>query len=916
MRSPRALRARLRPSARACAPLLLALGACSSPSIVWVDLPELPAEIRSVIVTIDSALPPTTGGDLLHRLIKSRDAFEREVIDVEYSTGPDAEVHVTGLEYSLEQLQLEPGPLPLAPSGTTGRLLPIPAVSFVRSVRGDAPSTWAREDVPAEIVELRLSPIDWSSCVSAGGCWIPNEERPEEELCTLPCPRPAAPIPPTEPAPPALPTLPVLTPCPAGWLEVAPSDDVPVATCEPPVPQDTCPTGQYQPVGATACQPVGSACAADGWPASIPAGRPVLFVRAGASTGGNGTRGAPLASISAALARVTPGDGTIIAVSAGDYLEALDLRDGVLLLGACPEATVLRATGAAIALGAGVAAVQDLRVAEGAPAIFVGGAARLSLEGVAIESEGAVAIGAGLEARAGALVSGRRVSIRGTAREGVFAADGARIELSSAVIEDVHVAGARAGGDGSHLGLTSTRVRDVAQTGTPEDIGFAVWVHARATAELEAVVLEDVASTTLAVDDGGRANVRDLVARGGRAEGLIASGGIAVTGGGTLTLSRARVTQSHGDVVYLHRSRVELDDLVVDHTLSDVTQGPGGSGLIALEGSTSTITRALVSRAGGVGLIATGVDAHVVARDVTIQDQQGSSSGSEGFGVFVDDLGSMTLSRVRVSRARARGIFVTGAGTMELGDVTVEDTLPRLSDGHAGEGLIVTESARLTGARLALRRAQVFGAFVEGEGARASLTDVVVESIATLELDGERFGGEGLRVVGGELEVERVVVRDVERSALGCDEPTPWVRITDGDFEGGGTLGFSLEGEEADVELVRVVFHDSAGPGIAAGGGTKLVAEDLVVERSGTIGVTASGQADLSFLRFRFSDSGATGLELGDHAVSLKRGVYSFSDGEITRNRIGTSVPSDPALVRTVAERVRYAENGTAIESR
>ncbi|MCK6552948.1 hypothetical protein L6R52_44405, partial [Myxococcota bacterium] len=135
-------------------------------------------------------------------------------------------------------------------------------------------------------------------CVNRGGCFATYD--PLAPLCELPCGAPTEPAPPEDPTPPRDVAPPSLTPCPAGWSEVPASAGSP-ATCEPWTIAETCPMGQVRFPGDASCAPLGAPCPADGWPATIPAGAPQLFVSPTAPDGGDGSRAAPLRSLDAAL---------------------------------------------------------------------------------------------------------------------------------------------------------------------------------------------------------------------------------------------------------------------------------------------------------------------------------------------------------------------------------------------------------------------------------------------------------------------------------------------------------------------------------------------------------------------------------------------------------------------------------------
>lgn len=134
---------------------------------------------------------------------------------------------------------------------------------------------------------------------------------------------------------------PMLTPCPEGWHEVVeegPPGGVATVTCDPfgddPTSEpDTCPDGWAHFAGDPGCAPVGAPCPAGDFPEGLPTDAEVLYVLSSAPPGGDGSQGAPLSTIDAALSAASP--GTVIAIGKGDYGEPVRVYRGVTLWGAC-----------------------------------------------------------------------------------------------------------------------------------------------------------------------------------------------------------------------------------------------------------------------------------------------------------------------------------------------------------------------------------------------------------------------------------------------------------------------------------------------------------------------------------------------------------------------------------------------------
>ncbi|MCZ7680944.1 MAG: hypothetical protein M5U28_20035 [Sandaracinaceae bacterium] len=254
-----------------------------------------------------------------------------------------------------------------------------------------------------------------------------------------------------------------------------------LARCEPYPdggPED-CPFGEAHFPGEPGCALVGSACPAGEWPEGLPDDGSVLFVRAGA-VGGDGTRDAPLGTVTDAAARA--GDGSIIALAKGLHTYPAVVRRPVELRGACAAETQLTSPEGIVALRIVQTdvRVRDLSIVDaGAPAIFVDGPdASAELDGVVIaraQLGGVIAFEATVTGRS-VLVSDTQGSPEGGG-EALASYEGSWIRLERVVLERNHEAGAVAWhpGSASHCAAPrcATRGRSPACTAT-------AWLRGRA----------------------------------------------------------------------------------------------------------------------------------------------------------------------------------------------------------------------------------------------------------------------------------------------------------------------------------------------------------------------------------------------------------------------------------------------------
>ena len=152
--------------------------------------------------------------------------------------------------------------------------------------------------------------------------------------------------------------------CPEGWRSLSgltdsggrentPQAMVPFTACEPPPWPDDCPLGWMPRLSQSECVRQGAECpgGGDGWHdeetirglAPGHEGR-IIYVSPQGSSAGDGSSEAPLGRIEEALAMA--GSGGIVALSAGEFAEAVVLDGSSAVVGSCVEATTIVAPSA------------------------------------------------------------------------------------------------------------------------------------------------------------------------------------------------------------------------------------------------------------------------------------------------------------------------------------------------------------------------------------------------------------------------------------------------------------------------------------------------------------------------------------------------------------------------------------------
>ncbi|MEM7676369.1 MAG: hypothetical protein AAF449_10240, partial [Myxococcota bacterium] len=321
----------------------------------------------------------------------------------------------TGPQTSIETTSARTRPLPVAD-----------ALLYTEVGRGD----WQTlTELPEGLDGFRIPTVDAETCIDAGGCM---SNATSSALCLLPCDE-------TAPAPPAEAEAPLFTPCPSGWAERT-IESTSIATCVPADAQD-CPSASFQSASAASCRPLAGGC---GLPFAPPPSGPVVYIDPSAPPGGDGSREAPYADLSAVLSQ---GPSVTAMLAAGTY-PAAPLRDGLMLIGTCAEEVRIGAAGTSVRLAAGAAAVRQATLV----GTVVADGGTLGLEDVDIEGGGAPALqvrGATVQLQnsqlqstgIGALVesSGRLVATG----VGMKAREGFSIQLGGAAdLEDVRISGA------------------------------------------------------------------------------------------------------------------------------------------------------------------------------------------------------------------------------------------------------------------------------------------------------------------------------------------------------------------------------------------------------------------------------------------------------------------------------------------
>lgn len=693
-----------------------------------------------------------------------------------------------------------------------------------------------------------------------------------------------------EPAPPTLPELPVLTPCLAGWREVASETENAVTFCEP-WPEGgyiECTGDEAHFPGESSCTRIGTACNDAEWPQGLPGDREVLYVRAGGGEGGDGTQGSPFGTIGEAMSAAEP--TMVIALSKGRYEEPVELQGGVTLWGACvaettvvviddPETNTIEVTGAE-------AEVRNLRVGGSRYGISADGEDRsVRLEGVLVDSATRV----GLIAKNMGRITGREVVVRdmlvgaeATEACGLIARLSGTIELERVLIERSTYS-AVVSQEEAVVTLTTAAIMS-SRADANDFGGRGVEVKSGASCELRGVVVENNQEIGIALwQEDTTITIDDVVVRGTRAR-VDGDGGVGlfIQDGPEVVANRMLVVGNRDAAVAVlyEGSSLTMEDAIIRDTeeRAVATQDPRGEGLRVYQGAEVEITRALIEGNRQVGVQVVGYDGGVTSatlRDLVVRDTELNAHGLEGNGLRVIDGAVVDVSRALFERNHRFGVRVVGSQGREpnvtLTDVTIRDTL---GDAMAlwGIGLEVAMGATVTLSRAVLEQNRTHGIHVDE--ACLTMTDVVVRDAV-----GDIFGwwGRGLEATyGATVEGSRVrFERNREASIIAF-----------------------REGTEMTFEHVVVSeTHET------------VCGETTCIGRGGGTGVMAMDGTHIELTQFLVTRNALAGVLVG------LGGEMDLSYGEISSNPIGASVHDSSFDVERLMDHVIYKDNDRNLDT-
>jgi hypothetical protein len=325
---------------------------------------------------------------------------------------------------------------------------------------------------------------------------------------------------------------------------------------------------------------------------------------------------------------------------------------------------------------------------------------------------------------------------------------------------------------------------------------------------------------------------------------------------GLLTLERTKLDDNVDSGASVSGPHIELDltDVSISNT-KPLASGEAGAGLLAQNGAVIEGTRVQLANNAHTGVAVEGTGTEVTLQDLIVNDTQPASpSGPSGEGLKVVG-GSVSIDYASFLRNAAAGVWAAQAATVELNDVSIDQT--QAPAGGSGVGIDVI-GANLTGDRVTISNSHGLG-LSAALGSQVQLNDVSISGTLAASI-----AGRGVEVGSGstvELNVVSITgSQDYAVLASGPDDKTAGLLAQ---FPQPAALP-----AQTTLNLYDLSVHDTGAGGLAVLPGTTLDMDTFDIHAS----------------------SGAAGMQLVDGAT-----VTAIA-GNITGNPIGVNVQGGSSI--------------------
>lgn len=497
---------------------------------------------------------------------------------------------------------------------------------------------------------------------------------------------------------------------------------------------------------------------------------------------------APFARAMEAIAAANAGD--VVALGKGVFDEAITVKAGVTLWGACVAETVVRTSTPASARASIIAAgdggeVRNLRITGALEGIYIAPNTSMHVESVAIDGTRGVA---GISVQGRSTI--RELAVRNTQPlsdgnfgRGLNIIRGANADVQRAVFERNH------------------------------DVGVFV-------GEASAATMSELAISETSRRAGDSSKGRALVVRDGS----------------ELHLFNAAIEENYdaGIAVYEANTKLIMEDVVVRNTRSSMGGIMSGMGLVVFSAARVEGARVRLWSNTDSGLLATEPETYARLSQLLITDTIGASD-ELGQGITAQLNARVEISKGLLARNRAESVRVHTGASIDLREVTIRETKSRTHGLIGGRGIDARERAKVTGDVLLLDQNRETGIFAGAAGTEVVLNNLTVRDMLSQELD--RGFGVCLSVTGGaQVQVANALFERCKKYAIAVQGSTTALEISDlrvldtqlDDSQGRAGFGMLLD-RQAHARVTRALFERNRDVAIYADGGPQLELEDLVV---------------------------------------------------------------------------------------
>ncbi len=464
--------------------------------------------------------------------------------------------------------------------------------------------------------------------------------------------------------------------------------------------------------------------------------------------------------------------------------------------------------------GTSMLTARDLYVAHVAPDPEAGGqgivaldGARLDLTRVVVEDVSVVAVGlfGGVHRLTDVEIAHIDRAVSASPGFAVYARQSASLIARRVVAED-GVGTAFYAQEASHLDLEDVVVRDFAPTLDDAFNGGAIVIGVESQAELRRIDLERCAMAGLSIQgENVDVEAEDVTIRDTLSPQLedIDARAINVFAGAHVTLRRIEIEGYREVGLAFFEASGSVEDLRVHDTETDLTV-PGGFGL-GIAHSVADVHRARIERARSDAVVVFGETTHGTIEDLDVDLVRARERSGRGVDVFQH--ATLTMRRARIDRAHDVGLFVVDGSRVEGGDLAIAEMADPGDD--VGSCVQLQDASFVALDRVRLTRCVAAGAAVY-DASDLALHDLVIEDTRGAcgsACERPTYGDGVLTHSGGRVELERF---EVTRSArCGVSIGTGELSMRDGRVTANTVGVCAFEPPDLDAIAEHVVFENA-----------------------------------------------------------------------------------------------------------